>query len=952
MDQSGPIQETLAAGQTCLAVSLAEMAPAGLVPMPPGGSGGAAAAGGACAADVAGGRPFPGLSLDRPPQAVQGTLVVGKASLESRLLGLVESGGRSLLCLYTHRRMAIAAEDVCLERVLPMEEGFALEEVVPETGLPTLGSDVTFQIVSPDANLLVQLPFGSQTETFLREVRKRCGAGVVGKEDCPPEGEAWPGSSKGQSVPGGAPSLLVGTESFGKQTSPEEPSFHLSGGKQKAGVPSEQIKAEASSCLQCNLGHLKTCLFICRPSKPHREGTPDALESSETLDWRGSTLRSQLLQKEDLYTFLCCFKFFVGSYNVNGRSPQESLLPWLSHDPEPPDVYCVGFQALDPSKEAAVFHDTPREEEWFKAVTKSLHPGATYATIKLVRRVGILLLLCVRRELAANISDVGIATVGSLAGMGDKGAVAIRFRFHSTTICMVNAHLAAHPQESEQQNQDFHDLYARLQFYQQDPSLPAIPLSQHDVIVWLGDLNYRLEEQDIERIKKLIDAQDVRAVYQYDQLKNQMEAKRVFEDFTEGEINFQPTYKYKAGSDEWDTSERCCAFAWCDRILFKGKTVSQLSYRSHTSLRNSDHKPVSAMFNIGFFFRDVKFMQLQMEFFIICNGPIPCQFEFICKPHESSYCKPWLIAKPSKGFLLPDAEVTVELEVFVNKSTATHLNSGEDHLEDILVLHLDRGKDYFLSVSGNYLPSCFGSPIQALTHMRQPIQDMLPEAIRNLVSSYCPGTALLPCDTLICTRSKALIEHVAVFIQTLMPLWSGEDFFWDEKPLDIPKELWMMVDHLCRNACQQKDLFQQPGLRAEFPEIRDCLDTGTLDTFIGSSSSVAEALLLFLESLPEPVICYQLYDSSVERASSFVLSSQVVSMLPTCHKNVFSYLMAFLRELLQHSGKNHLDGNILAGVFGPVLLCPPPGRPVPDPAEKQKAQHFIQQFLLLEGSSH
>ncbi|XP_025027260.1 type II inositol 1,4,5-trisphosphate 5-phosphatase isoform X2 [Python bivittatus] len=794
--------------------------------------------------------------------------------------------------------MAIAAEDVCLERVLPMDEGFALEEVVPETGLPTLGSDVTFQIVSPDANLLVQLPFGSQTQTFLREVRKCCGAGVVGKEDCPPEGETWPGSSKGQSVAGGAP----------------------------------------------------------RPSKLHREGTSDALVSSKTLDRRGSTLRSQLLQKEDLYTFLCCFKFFVGSYNVNGQSPQESLLPWLSHDPEPPDVYCVGFQALDPSREAAVFHDTPREEEWFKAVTKSLHPGAKYATIKLVRRVGILLLLCVRRELAANISDVGIATVGSLVGMGDKGAVAIHFRFHSTTICMVNAHLAAHPQESEQQNQDFHDICARLQFYQQDPSLPAIPLSQHDVIVWLGDLNYRLEEQDIERVKKLIDAQDICALYQYDQLKNQMEAKRVFEDFTEGEINFQPTYKYKAGSDEWDTSERCCAFAWCDRILFKGKTISQLSYRSHMSLRNSDHKPVSAVFSIGvkvvdeqlyrkvfeetvssldkmenasipsvtlskreFFFRDVKFMQLQMEFFIICNGPIPCQFEFICKPHESSYCKPWLIAKPSKGFLLPDAEVTVELEVFVNKSTATHLNSGEDHLEDILVLHLDRGKDYFLSVSGNYLPSCFGSPIQALTHMRQPIQDMLPEAIRNL---------------------------------TLMPLWSGEDFFWDEKPLDIPKELWMMVDHLCRSACQQKDLFQQPGLRAEFPEIRDCLDTGTLDTFIGSSSSVAEALLLFLESLPEPVICYQLYDSSVERASSFVLSSQVVSMLPTCHKNVFRYLMAFLRELLQHSGKNHLDGNILASVFGPVLLRPPPGRPVPDPAEKQKAQQFIQQFLLLEGSSH
>lgn len=38
---------------------------------------------------------------------------------------------------------------------------------------------------------------------------------------------------------------------------------------------------------------------------------------------------------------------------------------------------------------------------------------------------------------------------------------------------------------------------------------------------------------------------------------------------------------------------------------------------------------------------------------------------------------------------------------------------------------------------------------------------------------------------------------------------------------------------------------------------------------------------------------------------------QVVSMLPACHKNAFNYLMAFLRELLQHSGKNHSDGHSL-----------------------------------------
>lgn len=34
--------------------------------------------------------------------------------------------------VYTHRRMAIAAEDVWLERVIPISEGFAVEEGIHE----------------------------------------------------------------------------------------------------------------------------------------------------------------------------------------------------------------------------------------------------------------------------------------------------------------------------------------------------------------------------------------------------------------------------------------------------------------------------------------------------------------------------------------------------------------------------------------------------------------------------------------------------------------------------------------------------------------------------------------------------------------------------------------------------------------------------------------------------
>ncbi len=80
------------------------------------------------------------------------------------------------------------------------------------------------------------------------------------------------------------------------------------------------------------------------------------------------------------------------------------------------------------------------------------------------------------------------------------------------------------------------------------------------------------------------------------------------------------------------------------------------------------------------------------------------------------------------------ASVDIDLEVFVNRSTAPELNSGQQ-LEDILVLHLERGKDYFISITGNYLPSCFGSSLSTLCLLREPIQDMPLETIRELVRS-------------------------------------------------------------------------------------------------------------------------------------------------------------------------------------------------------------------------
>ena len=159
-----------------------------------------------------------------------------------------------------------------------------------------------------------------------------------------------------------------------------------------------------------------------------------ALGEIQPLEARESAIRHQMSLKESFFTRIQNFTIFIGTWNVNGQSPNGHVRDWLAADKDPPDVYVVGFQELDLSKEAFVFNESPKEDEWLQTVMASLHSGAKYEKVKLVRLVGMMLIVLVKKDHVKFVTDVAAEVVGTgiMGKLGNKGGVAVRMDLHNT----------------------------------------------------------------------------------------------------------------------------------------------------------------------------------------------------------------------------------------------------------------------------------------------------------------------------------------------------------------------------------------------------------------------------------------------------------------------------------------------------------------------------------------
>ncbi|KAJ0241106.1 Type IV inositol polyphosphate 5-phosphatase 3 [Hirschfeldia incana] len=225
------------------------------------------------------------------------------------------------------------------------------------------------------------------------------------------------------------------------------------------------------------------------------------------------------------------------------------------------------------------------------------------AYVRLVSKqmVGILLTIWVKRSLRKHIQNVRVSTVGVgiMGYIGNKGAVSVSMSINQTFFCFICTHLTAGEREVDQikRNADVHEIHKRTVFHSVSAlGLPKL-IYDHERIIWLGDLNYRLN-LSYEKARDLISKKEWSHLLEYDQLVKEYKKGRAFDGWSEGTLHFPPTYKYQAHSDEYtggDGKGTRRTPAWCDRVLTYGNGMKLVHYR-RTEQKFSDHRPVTAIY--------------------------------------------------------------------------------------------------------------------------------------------------------------------------------------------------------------------------------------------------------------------------------------------------------------------------------------------------------------------
>ncbi|KAM0896710.1 hypothetical protein ACQ4PT_023024 [Festuca glaucescens] len=326
------------------------------------------------------------------------------------------------------------------------------------------------------------------------------------------------------------------------------------------------------------------------------------------------------------------YRVFASTWNVGGIVPSDdlNLEDWLDTRANSYDIYVLGFQEIVPLNAINVLGPSKRciSTKWNSLIGKTLNKKKThdgeqlhhttannsviesftqqgcFRCIRSKQMVGIFASVWVRSNLRPYIRHLNVSCVGSgiMGYLGNKGSVSVRFLLHEMSFCIVCCHLASGGKQGDVllRNFDAADILARTKFHGDGNKKLPKKILDHDQVLLLGDLNYRISLEETET-RLLVKAKNWSTLLENDQLVSEFSTGRLFEGFQEGSVTFSPTYKYQPNSDQYywcfeaARGEKKRAPAWCDRILWRGKDLKQIQYET-CDYKLSDHRPVRAGF--------------------------------------------------------------------------------------------------------------------------------------------------------------------------------------------------------------------------------------------------------------------------------------------------------------------------------------------------------------------
>lgn len=134
---------------------------------------------------------------------------------------------------------------------------------------------------------------------------------------------------------------------------------------------------------------------------------------------------------------------------------------------EPCDIFAIGFQEIvDLNASNIMAASSDNAKAWAEELQKTLSRDEPYTLLTSQQLVGVCLYVFIRPEHAEHIRDVATDSVKTGLGgaTGNKGATAIRFVLHGTSLCFVAAHFAAGQSQVLERNADYAEITRKIVF--------------------------------------------------------------------------------------------------------------------------------------------------------------------------------------------------------------------------------------------------------------------------------------------------------------------------------------------------------------------------------------------------------------------------------------------------------------------------------------------------------